>query len=249
MNLNVNTIYWINPAWNFYRVFDRLLDPVKRLVGAIRSGLIASSRDISVLLDGIINPNGISLENIWTGYGTGTSVSVAVVPTAVSNGYFVAVITTDETGGGSVSVVKLSGSSMTSLTGGTATNSGWIYGFLNPSAGSYNFTCTLATSSVWRVVCYQLSGVNQTTPTLDAQTSAGTTTPITVTLATVNYGYYIDGIRAVSGIGYQNGQTITTVNSLYASGRKAPAFPQDTPAYSQSGTTAWRLNAVSLNPA
>jgi hypothetical protein len=227
---------------------------VSAIVSAVYSGIIETLRHWTKVLDFIINPKGIRIENTWTNYGSGTSVSVSVAPTTVTNCYMVAVVTTDNTVN-TISSPLIQG--VTPTTVATIGNSPRtaIYGTTSYSTTAGTFTCTLSGTANWRCVVYQLSGVDQTTPYGDTKTVAPTqTTPMSVTLTTTDYSITIDGASqmASTSLAAVNGQTTVTVNGRITSGYLlTPTVTSQTVGYSHTdtGTNYATMAAAVINPA
>ena len=272
------TLYYTDPYWMLYAVFERMSFMLKRsimqfdkyvgrelvkhnlfwqiyrlitfAVGATYAGITSTTRHYSKDRDFVVVPKGVVLENTWTNYATSASGTVAVAPTDVKNSYLLLVVTT-RYNSISLSSVSFGGSSMTLLTGGGSPSvSGYMYGLLSPSTTPGNVTFTLSSSCSWRAVVYQLSGVNQTTPTLDWRgnyTAAGSSWSQTVT--TTDYGFSVDMCVADSDGNVSNGQTVVSVNSIPMSGYLTlPSVPTQTHGW-ENLTAHIRWGVVSFNPA
>ncbi|MHC1739720.1 MAG: hypothetical protein AB9897_01270 [Anaerolineaceae bacterium] len=251
MMLSVNTIYWINPAWNSWRVFGKWLDLLKKAVTAVRSGLVKSAlRDLQIIQDGIIPASeGVAIEGSWTAFGTGTSVSCSITPASVGNCYMVVCLSYQNNA--TITSPSLQGSTPGSLAavGSSIVSTSQMYGTISYSTTPGTFTCTLSNSTAWRVVVYQLSGVNQTTPTVDAKTTAQSGGTLAVTLTTVLNGLTIDNPTGQNGItAASNGQTTVLVNSIITAGSLVPTTTSTVVGYTYPATYS-ALAAVSLNPA
>lgn len=272
------TLYYTDPYWMLYAVFERMSFMLKRsimqfdkyvgrelvkhnlfwqiyrlitfAVGATYAGITSTTRHYSKDRDFVVVPKGVVLENTWTNYATSASGTVAVAPTDVKNSYLLLVVTMRANI--SLSSVSFGGSSMTLLTGiGGPSASGYMYGLLSPSTTPGNVTFTLSGSCSWRAVVYQLSGVNQTTPTLDVQggyTPAGSSS-WSETVTTTDYGFSVDMCVAGSNGNVSNGQTVVSVNSIPMSGYLTlPSVPTQTHGWENlTGHVRWGV--VSFNPA
>lgn len=247
--LNYDYLY-LDRCWIFWQVLERFFEPIFRIVSVVYTGLMESLRHVNRTGEFMLLPKQIKVENIWTGYGTGTSISVPVVTSNLSNSYFVAVVVFD--GQYALSNVVLRSTGLTSLVGANITVGAYIYGLANPTAGSQNFTATLGSSTTWRVVCYQLSGVNQSTPTVNTNIAVATSgTSASISLTSVANGLLIDALSIANGTGGQgnNGQTVTKVNNIIVSGYKDTSGATETDSYSWTSSQNNRIAGVTFNPA
>jgi hypothetical protein len=247
--INTNSIYWINPEWNLYRLFEKLLEPIKRIVAVSRSGLVASNRDYSFVHDGIIKTKGVALEGYWTATGTGTAVSCAIVPKAVTNSYLMACIELDgvTNTAGSINTPYIGTSAMASLTSISPTfGTRILIAGLATAAGS-TFTCSLPYSGTWRVIVYQFSGVNTTSSFAVATPSSTTGTSLSISLASYANSFIVDSIGANLTTTATSGQTVAYAN---CSGiLHTDTSTTTTVSYSTASSTQLSLCAVALNPA
>jgi hypothetical protein len=249
MNLSIyyDPVYF-DAGWAFHHL-------VSRIVGAVFSGVVNTIRHWVKVLDFLIDPKGIRIENTWSNYGTGTSVSVAVTPATVTNCYMVAVVSADNTVTSITSPLLQGSTPSTLVTVGNSPRSA-IYGTTSYSTTAGTFTCTLSGSCNWRCAVYQLSGVDQTTPTTSTGSVAPTqTSPMSVTLTTVDYGITIDVVTTMSASSYpavQNSQTTITLNGKVFTGYLlTPTVTSQAVGYSHydSGTNYATMAAVAINPA
>lgn len=267
------TTYYVDPYWMLYDVLNRILYEIKNLirytsrsigrsltrfpflwtvyrfvtmaVDATYTGLVNSVRHFTKANDFVISPRGIVIENTWTNYGTGTTASVNVNCATVPNSYLVACVV--DPSAVTFSAPLLNGVAMTKLCYGAANVPVGIYGFANPPTGAVSFTLTISSSSNWRVVCYQLSGVDLSDPLCDAQqATCAPGTSLSVTLVAEPYGIMIDAIK--DGTTPQNSQVMTVVNSYNVSGVLYPDTTSITSGYTFSSQNS-HLNVVTLNPA
>ncbi len=253
----IGSVYWdavyVDAGWGMHhlvrkiagRVRDELTRIILRIVGAVYSGTTSSSRHFDKSMKGVIQPKGIQVENIWTNYGTGTAVTCGINVADVSNSCVVAVVIGDA--GYAFSNAALGGSAMTTAAYGYSTDLAGIYYIVNPTTGAATFTGTTAASMPWRVVCFQLSGVSQTAPLVDGDTTyANPTTSLSLTLDSIPHGLLIDGIQNSTAAG--SGQTITTVNSKQCCGYLQTDDVSVVSSYTMA-STHYRLSAATFNPA
>lgn len=220
---------------------------VRKIVGAVFSGVIDTIRHWAKVIEFIINPRGVQIENIWTSNGAGTSGTCAITPVAATNSYLVCCLT--GYAGYTASNVAFNGSNFTNVTGGVLSSAlSYIWGLTGHSTSAGNVTFTFSSTVTWRCVVFQLSGVNQSTPTTDAKAVGGTVTSVSLTLATVVYGMVIDCLYSENTATPTQGQTTISGNSQKVGYLTSPEYPSEVVGYSfASGAANYR--AIAVNPA
>ncbi len=244
----IGSMYWdavyVDAGWGLHHL-------VRNVVGAVKSGLTAGARYFNWMLKGVIIPKGVTIEHIWTAYGTGTSVSCAIAPTSSTNSYLLAILTSSGTAA-TASSFLFGGSGMSVIQSFVGVGLVYAAGLINPSTTAGNLTATLSGSVAWRIVVFQLSGVNQSTPLVDSQenNSVGGTLA-SVTLTTVPFGFTVDGVYNQGGYAMteQNGQTVISVNTHKCSGYLTSPAVSQVHSYAWSTSCRWGIVGLSFNPA
>jgi len=238
-----NSVYF-DAEWGLHHL-------VRRIIGAVYSGLVSLARHFTKILDFVITPQQVVLENTWTGYATSTTVTVAVDISSSANSY-VTVGASINSSAGVTATCTLNGVNVPSLAGGSTVRSCYLFGIIPATTGSQNVVVTLSGSTTCRVIVNQLSGVNQTTPTLATNSTSADSTSVTTSaaLTTSLFGLIVDVISNESGtISANDGQTTVTVDGDIRGGYKIPTATTDSPSYSSSSSSPMRISAASFNPA
>jgi hypothetical protein len=246
-------VFYEDPIWTMFCTFSHMQFELTKLlkrnkwlkmVSTTFSGIIETVLHVTKLKDLIIVPKGVTIENTWTGYSSTSSIAVATNISSALNKYVIAVVIS---GGGSPSSVTLNGAAMTSL---ISVGSCGIYGIIPGSTGAQNFVANAGAGLTWRVAVFELSGVNQSTPTLDAKnTYQNTATITTPSMVCSPYGLVIDGILFASGTVSENSaQTVTTINAIKTAGVTRPTGTTITTSWTTTSSSQGSLSAVSINP-
>ncbi|NMC30709.1 MAG: hypothetical protein GYA45_11635 [Pelolinea sp.] len=255
----VNALYYdpvfFDASWGLHHLVRMVRNVIARLilriVGASYSGRTQLARHFTKVIDITITPKAIAVEAIWTGYRSGASQTVTINIPAVANPYVVVCSVMETTASASFSAT-LNGAAMTELTGALANRAVKIFGLIPGTTGPQDVVVTSGDVKTHRVSVYLLSGVNQTTPTLDAKTatSNGATSLTTPSMSASQLGLIVDCASFVSGtVSSSSGQTETTVNSIKHSGTLIPPATSTTTTWGTTSSSAGRICAVSLNPA
>jgi len=220
-------------------------DYIYQIGGIVIQSIVNGAKNIAQVIDWLIVPKGVKIENIWTNYATGTAVTLSCSPTAVQNSmlFFYLYVDLNPT---AITAPTYNSTATTEVwrVAGTGAGGCGMYKLNYTTAGSW--ACTLTDSRVWRAVCYQLSGVNQTTPQLDYQGTSLTT----LTMATSSGSVLLSCPRPDSAdiVTFTGGETVVSVNSLETSGYFAtPSYPTQVTSYT-TGTSRY-FDAFVVNPA
>lgn len=242
----INSLYYdpvyFDAEWGLHHL-------VRRIVGAVYSGLVELARHFTKILDFILTPKGVVIENIWTGFTTATSgLTIPITVSTANNKYVVVAICTVS---GSVGSCTLNGAAMTLLAGTNANRGVYLYGIVPSTTGLQNLSFSTS-SNVNRAVVWECSGVNQTSPALDSQTatSASAASISTPSMACSPYGMILEAADFASGtITPSNGQTPVVVNSINTGAYFRPSGSTQVEAWGSTTASACRISATSLNPA
>jgi len=163
-------------------------NPIVLLVGAVYSGIVATARHFARILDFIIEPSGVTIEQTWNGTGASNAFSLSITPAVVQNACLVACV---DGLGNMAAPTSMTWNSITLarqvkedaiLYAGTA-----IYAAVIP-AGSLGVASNLATVGgsfdTAYVTAYLCSGVHQATPVIATGTAPGSASePHSITMA------------------------------------------------------------------
>ncbi len=244
----INSLYYdpvyFDAEWGLHHL-------VRHIVGAVYSGLVELARHFTKILDFILTPKNITIENIWTGYAAvATSITIPINVTNVSNAYVVAILTYNGSNTSGVLGATLNGVSMTNIN--RTYNAASIFGQAPATTGAQNVVIgTLgATKNICGVV-FLCSGVNQTTPSLDNKNATATATSVANgALSADTTGLIIDCYSSESGTpGAASGQTTVSVSGNVCAGYLRPASTSVITSMNNSASAVLHIAGVSLNPA
>jgi hypothetical protein len=220
----INQIYYqpifFDAEWGLHHL-------VHRIVSAAYTGIVETVRHWWKVLEFILNPKGVKIENIFTGTGTGTAVSVACTPASVVNSaLFVYIYSASNN---AISSITYAGAAPnTTVYNSTSTGGASAFFIFNNPAASGNFVATIAASSTWRVVAWHCSGVNLTTPQYDYQTTGGTASTLTMNTAvgTILFSLPRPDSAYYTGISFTSGEAVVNVAGSPCAGYfTTPALP------------------------
>lgn len=224
------------------------LGNIYRAITGVLTGITEASYNFWKTGEFVVDSRGVTIEQTWSNYNTGTSLTVAVNITSVPNP--LVVIASAAIANTLFSTPTLNGSAATVITNSNGTPSVILSYIIPTSTGAQNVVSTCNLSVAVRCQVYLLSGVDQSNPILNSQSVSSTGLSVTTPTITtdpngllISVGAFAGGTVTVSGpdVG-------VTVDSIYTTAYSVPAGLTATVTWNTSSSNAGKAIATCVNP-
>jgi hypothetical protein len=220
----------------------------------VYSGVYDELRNQSKIGEWMLRQSGVKLEGIWTGYSSGSTVTVSTNLVPCINPFVVATVCSDAGysvySGATLNGVGMAAYVNTNSGGGSGGQIAAIFGIIPGSFGSQNFSATATEGAiVGRAIVYEFSGVDQSNPVVNANVAyASSTTSVSTTIATDPYGMSVD--VCLSDQNYNltpaSSQTEIPVNGINSGGYYTNNGTSLTAVYNYGTATKITVGAIGL---